>query len=459
MTSPFSGLISPAVDMFALLITVTSGYYMYHQKTTSYQSVRLTLLAVYVIACVLVLFEFFRITIASMSFMDFYTIGSTSFVLLSALLLVVAAVAVNVRPEGKNYRKQATDVLKNHKIHVVGLGAFVSMTAFAGVYLVLFRPYTINQVNNLWGAQVYSTSFSNQYILILLAILVFFLAYPTPLLVLAARKVSNKALKRSLIILAACWAGIGFDFLIFDGYLWTVGIDANDVMYLVFSSVFSVTAVIFRKASTLAGFFETRHESRTGVTESHPFSKQVGVESGYLQGKNFLLEVDPAVSFEKNVKDFAQEFVSMKDFVFVFTSKGSPIYKALAQIPDVKFFITTTDVSYPKPTDNQSEVLVPKNDYPVLLDLLSKTIKSTLGSGIALVFDSASDMILSSGYENCYKFIRQANEIMSEPRVTSLFLMTLGAHDEKVVRLIKSLFSNHLIAGPSGLKITRQIEA
>ncbi len=444
--------------MFALMITIISGYYLYRQKTTSYQSVRTILLFVYVLASLLVVFEFVRINLVAQNLMPFYTVGSTSLVLLSALLLVVAAIATYVRPQGATFRQQFQDILRHHTRHAIGLLVFALLTIFADAYLIFSSPYTSVPLFNLWGVKVYSTNFSFQYILILFVILISFLAYPTPLLILAARKVSNRAIKRSLIILAACWAGIGLDFLIFDGYLWTAGIDANDVMYLVFSNVFSVTAIIFRKASTLAGFFESKQDSLT-VSVSYPFSKQLGVESSYLQGKSFLLEVNPSVSYEKTVRDFAQEFLSTKSFVFVFTSRGSPVYKSLSQVPDIKFYIVTTDVSYPRPTDKLNEILAPQHDSAVLLDLLNKTIKSTAGTGLALIFDNISDMILSSGFENCYKFIRHANEIMGEPRITSLFLITHGAHDEKVVNIIKSLFSNHLVNETSGLKITRQIEA
>ncbi|HKW04597.1 MAG TPA: hypothetical protein VJN71_04785 [Nitrososphaerales archaeon] len=458
----YANLLSPSVDIFALLITVISGYYMYRQKTTSYESVRVTLLAVYGLASLLVGFEFIRLNITTGDQMSVYTIGSTTLVLLCALLLSLASVATYLKPSGSGFKEQALDIMKRHPKHFAIFAIFTSLIIFAGVSLILFTPYTIVRLDNLWGVTVFSTNFTFSYLVTLLVILGFFLAYPTPLLVLSARQAANKAVKRSLIILAVCWAGIGLDFLVFDGYLWTVGIDANDMMYLVFSLVFSVTAVIFRNASTLSGFFESglaATEAPRAATTSQPFSKQIGVDSQYLQGRNFLLEVDPSAPYERTLRDLAEEFVSLKHIVFVFTCKGSPIHKLLSQVPDVKFYIMMTDVSYPKPTDKPNEILVPEHDQAVLLDLLNKTVKSTEGAGITLIFDNITNMILSSGFDNCYKFIKHANEIMSEPRVTSVFLLTLAAHDEKMVRIIKSLFSDHLVQESSGLKITRKIEA
>lgn len=458
MVAAYASLASPAIDLFALAITAVSGYYMYRQKTTSYQNVRVTLLTVYVVACVLVLFELFRIGISQVAYnpllMTTYTIGSTSLVLLNAWLLAVAAVGTYLRPTSPKFRHIFSEIYK-HVGHSLLFTAFSASVIFAGISLVAFSPYSIRTIDNLWGIPVLSTNFYFAYLATLLIVLVFFLLYPTPLLILAARKVSNRAIKRSLIILAACWAAIALDFLVFDGFVWSAGIDANDVMYLVFASIFSVTAVIFRNASTLAGFFEARQET-TKVPESHPFSGRMDMPNTFLQGRNFLLEIDPSTSYEEIVKEFATENISTKSIVFAFTTKGSPVYRALAGGMDVKFYMMSTDVSYPKPTGKPNEVLVPQNDVAVILHLISQTIGSTEGNGVALVFDNISDLILSSGFENSYKFLKQANQVLSEPRVTSVFLMTKSAHEEREVLLVKSLFANHLSVDATGLHVTRK---
>lgn len=453
MPASYASLISPIIDLFALGITAFSGYYIYRQKTTSYQNVRVTLLTVYVIACALVVFELFRIGVSQLSsvasLMTIYTIGSTSLVLLNAWLLTIAAVGTYLRPKNPKFSQIFSEIYRRIG-HAILFTAFTGAVAFAGISLVVFNPYSIRTIDNLWGIQVIATKFSFNYLVTLLIILLFFLAYPTPLLVLAARKVTNKAIKRGLIILAACWAAIALDFLVFDGYVWSAGIDANDIMYLVFASIFSVTAFIFRNASTLAGFFEARQET-TKVPESHPFSGRMKMPTTFLQGRNFLLEIDPATPYEETVKEFAIENASTKSIVFTFTTKGSPIYRALSQGADVRFYMMSSDVSYPKPTGKPNEVLVPQNDVSVILHLISQTLGSTEGSGIAVIFDNVSDLILSSGFENTYKFLKQANQVLSEPRITSIFLMTKNAHSEREVLLMKSLFANHLSIDSDGL--------
>jgi len=63
--------------------------------------------------------------------------------------------------------------------------------------------------------------------------------------------------------------------------------------------------------------------------------------------------------------------------------------------------------------------------------------------------------VLSAGFEGTYKFVKQVNETTGNGRTSALFLMTLGAHDEKVVSFVRSLFPTQLVDESGGLKITR----
>ena len=187
------------------------------------------------------------------------------------------------------------------------------------------------------------------------------------------------------------------------------------------------------------------------------FSKQIGEDPSFLLGKSFLLEVDPSSPYEKSVSDFADELSKRGCTVFVFTHKSSPTYKLLSNDPALKFFISTTAVSYPKKTDQQNEVLVPQNDSAICLDMISKTIDTAGGNCVVFVFDSVSDMLVTSGFETTYKFLKSANEVLADVNVTSLFLATRGIHDSKVIATIRSLFPNHLAGGPDGsVKLTRK---
>ena len=186
------------------------------------------------------------------------------------------------------------------------------------------------------------------------------------------------------------------------------------------------------------------------MPSSRQFSKQIGEDPSFLRGKSFLLEVDPSSPYEKAVGDFADELSKTGCSVFTFTHRSSPVYKLLSNDRALNFFISTTTVSYPKHTDQKNEILVPHNDSAIYLDLISKTVDSAGGECVVFVFDSVSDMLVTSGFETTYKFLKSANEVLVGSNVTSLFLATRGIHDAKVITTIRSLFPNHLAGGPDG---------
>jgi hypothetical protein len=88
--------------------------------------------------------------------------------------------------------------------------------------------------------------------------------------------------------------------------------------------------------------------------------------------------------------------------------------------------------------------LVPSNDQSVLLNVLDKVITANPNLKFGLVFDSITDLILASGLEKTYKFLKQAIEMTSSHAITAVFLFTAGAHNEREESVIRNLFSNQL---------------
>jgi len=167
-----------------------------------------------------------------------------------------------------------------------------------------------------------------------------------------------------------------------------------------------------------------------------------------------LLEADPSSNYERAVKDFVLEMVGGGRAVFVFTSKGSPVQLLLKDVPDIRFFIMS-ESSYPRSSGDSMEVLVPRTDHAVLLGVIAETIEKT-PKPKALVFDNISSLILDSGLQECYGFLRQVNEILSKGDVVSIFLVLSKAHDEKMMNLIRHLYSGQLAYDSSGLRVTKQ---
>jgi hypothetical protein len=451
----FPYLLYPLVHIVTLEITGLSAYFIYRQKITAYQYTKGLLLAVHVLFAGVVIFEFLRTAFLSVNFITTYTIGGTELILADVILLTLLAVSVYIVPTGIG-NKSVVKLLQEKKSMLVLFGAYTAFIVYAGIYLVAEEPFSGKTVPSVTSALVPITVFTNFYLLLLLVILAVFILFPSSLLVLAARKVKDPSVSRVLNTLPIIWSAIGVDLLFFNGYLLSRNFDATPFGYLIASVAFGVSALVFRRASLLTAFFEPI--SQTGKTTAEfPFTERLGVPATFLPGRTLLLEADPSVAYEQIVTDFARQSISNNNTVYVFTAKGSPIFNALQKTNGVRFYILSTKVSYPKPEENEpSQILIPSNDQAVILDLIDKTIFAAAAPGqVALVFDSISDMVLSGGFEGTYKFVKQVNETTGNGRTSALFLMTLGAHDEKVVSFIRSLFPTQLVDDASGLRVTR----
>jgi hypothetical protein len=464
-------LVTPMIHVITLIITGTSAIYVVRQKTTEYLQVRNLLVMVHVFYMGIVSFEFARNFVPppvgetggfTQFFLSVYTISNTTFVLADVLLLTLVAVAIFYRPNGRGI----VDILREVGKHQMGatfLLIYASYIMISEGYLLLGHPWcspssasaVCQSVTSIFGNQVVATEFDPLYLDMLLGILLIFLVYPSGLLLAARRRTTDMQVRRAFAILPIAWVGIGIDLLVFNGYLLNQGIDASAIGYLFAAAAFAATASTFRRATLLSSFFLPVPAPAPVVGPSSTFSGRLGLETGRILGRTFLLEINPAVRYEESVKDLASELGSQQNVIFVFTSKGSPIYNSLSGLDNVRFFIMTSKVSYPKPGDTPTEVLVPSNDQSVLLNVLDKAITSNPELKFGVVFDSITDLILSSGLEMTYKFLKQANEMVSHHGVTAVFLMTLGAHTEREVNIVRSLYGNLLSFGTGQLSVQK----
>jgi hypothetical protein len=456
LATPLDLAFTPGVLVATMLITGISAYFVRKQQAVSYQHVRSLLIGVHVLYIFVVFLELVRTFYQAPFYMNVYTEVWTSLVLGSVLLLTLVALAVYTKPSEPRFISLFHEIFMR-KLQLALFALYTGFIIAAIIYLWIQTPFVISQpdqITNIAGVPVLATLFDPFYLNILLVVLLVFSVYPAGLLVLANRANEEPDVKRALRILPLAWAAIGLDLLVFNGYLLTVNIDASSAGYLFAAVGFSTTAAVFRRATILSGFFQPIPLSNK-PSPANPFSSKMGKSLEALAGRNFLLEVDPASNYDQAVRDFALEFISNNYLVFAFTSKGRPVYNSLSQIEGVRFYTFSTKVSYPRPTGQTYEVLVPQNDQSVILNVLDKTMSANPDVKIAIVFDSITDLLLSSGFDNAYKFLKQANELISEAGETALFLLTKGAHDEKLTNVIRSLFPNQLTYEGNELKVAR----
>lgn len=192
-------------------------------------------------------------------------------------------------------------------------------------------------------------------------------------------------------------------------------------------------------------------------TQQHAFSKTLGLNHRQMTGRKILLEFDPASSYEKAVQDFAAEALANAELTVVFTRIGSAIHSSMREQKAVKFFCLTQQVSVPKGL-SENEMLLPSKDTSLMLDAFDKTLKAHPEGNINVVFDSLSDLVLTIGFEETYRFMRYAIEVLTSPRNTVVFLLNQAAHDPKVASSLRGLFSDQVSLGKKEMQAVKLSE-
>ncbi len=456
MISGLSLAVNVAGYVVALAITLLSGYYTYRQRLTAYQLIRDFLALVYGVIVVLMVVDLTRVLTGNQALLSVYPLFSFGLGFVEAILLLTAAVGAYLRPNGSTYRLLFKDLL-SHVGHLLMLGLFIAGTVAAEVYLALLKPYTTVAATDFSGGTVEAVAYSNTFSIGIGVLFLLFLAYPVALLIIGALRVQNPQMRRAQFGLAVGWAGSSAIYLVSSLSLFNYALDVTAIAYVILSVFFGLIARNFRRAATFAGFVapvaieipESRQgwALRTRTRDGEP----VLFEEGELS----LVEVDTSVRYEESLDELVKDFRAEKRAVFVISAKGSRLHAYFSGVPGIRLYTMTESTRYIAPsTTRTDEVNIPLFDSSVLLEVLDRTL-STPGEQTAIIFDSVSDMMIYSGFQPCYKFLREAGAIISGKKAVGIFIVFVGAHDDKDVTAIRSIFPSQLKVGPEGFQVVR----
>jgi CheY-like chemotaxis protein len=166
-------------------------------------------------------------------------------------------------------------------------------------------------------------------------------------------------------------------------------------------------------------------------TKAEKFSNQLDLKHKDIIGRIILLEFDPSFPYERAIRDFVHECVFYNKIALVLTHGGSVIQNALKGDDGVEIL----NISYQQ----------------TLSEVLEKYSKESL----CLVYDSITDITLSTNVESAYGYFQNALKYLSEFQITALFLLNPLAHEPKDVSSIKGLFSNQISYDKNGLRKIR----
>ncbi|OGD53023.1 hypothetical protein A3K80_03780 [Candidatus Bathyarchaeota archaeon RBG_13_38_9] len=179
----------------------------------------------------------------------------------------------------------------------------------------------------------------------------------------------------------------------------------------------------FTRESLTSKIEKCLKESRINV-----FSKQLKMESDDLKGKKILFEYDPSTAYPRCVRQFALERASKGEKVLTMTKNGSVIKDSFVNDKDIQII------------DAPSQ------------PLLSTITRDFKNQDLTLIYDSLTDLALSTDNSTAYQFSREAVKLLSDTNITALFLINPSAHESKEINSLRGIFGNQIIYGKDGVK-------
>ncbi len=164
-----------------------------------------------------------------------------------------------------------------------------------------------------------------------------------------------------------------------------------------------------------------------GTRQAKTFSGQLGVEHSAIVGRKILLEFDPSTPYEKAIKDFAMECASNNETVIILTPRGSAIRRTVEGHKGVDIIDLTPDT------------------------MMSPILQKHAERPLNFVYDSLSDLALSTDSRRAYRFTLDSLKLLSDSKISAIFLLNPSAHDSKDVGSLRGLFSNQVSYGKRGL--------
>jgi len=74
---------------------------------------------------------------------------------------------------------------------------------------------------------------------------------------------------------------------------------------------------------------------------------------------------------------------------------------------------------------------------------------------MSVLSSTSSQNYNNDGTRKTFTFMRQALDLLSSEKTTSLFLLNTSAHETEVVYHLRNLFSNQLVYDKNGLEIVK----
>jgi hypothetical protein len=450
--SVFLDLLCAFVELGAVSLSLR---YVLRQKISRLHDAKVLLVAPHAFILMIFLLEFLReFFYTSGVYMQFFAVGTVSLILWIGICLTALSYIIYFRPPEPALSTRIVALLTK-RFFPMGLGMllFIAYLAALDLFLLSSNPFKIVSLSSWTGAVESVPKFDNTFLVFALIALATFLLFPSLQCVLAIRRVPDRSTRRAVAVFIAGWDLIALDGVFIIGFLPVLGVNVLQPGQLVAGLLLAMTGLATRRSTVLEELMKPLETEGLAIQTPGPNTAKPPQASNFRG--TMLLEADPSANYEKAALDFAQEMISCGRVVLAFTSRRSPVHLLLKDVPGIRFFILS-ETAYPKPTENPLEVLVPRNDLAVLLSVIEEAIATAPERPKAMIFDNVSSLIMDAGFQESYKFLRQANEMSSSGDLVSIFLILSKAHEDQVMNMVKNLYSGYLTYDSDGLHVVKR---
>ena len=149
-------------------------------------------------------------------------------------------------------------------------------------------------------------------------------------------------------------------------------------------------------------------------------------------GKAILLEFTTQTTLKLILKRLTVEALAKGYDISVFTRRGSVVEEALTPL-DVKYiYLTLTRHSELEAIRSYVSIKDPSEMLAALAEL-------NLSNMTLIIFDNLTDLILTTGFDKAYTFLRHVVELAAETKATILLGLCIEAHSKQEVAALEAL--------------------
>ena len=244
-------LLNSLVDIAALAIITFVLYRLQGQQIPQYLTAKVLLILTDVIVAIVIAMDLLTNFYQTDSYLNFDSIVEPMLIFVDAILVMTFSYLIYVRPPEPHLVDRLKTFLTKrvfpHNMIIASLGGY---TIFLDAYLIVSRPFRLTTLPNLAGGGVtITTVYSYDALALFFPVMLVFLIYPSVQLFRVARRLTDRAARRGMLLVMLGLLAIGPALIGFDVLAETLGREAPSFGFLIIAIAFIPSSTVFQGAT------------------------------------------------------------------------------------------------------------------------------------------------------------------------------------------------------------------